>query len=223
MTEQSTLSPSRRVVSAPARAVHAILAISFGVAYLTGDSDFWQTVHVTIGYTVLAAIALRVLWGVVGPRSEQTKVWAHRTRAAGVWAKALVTRPRLQDMTPDKLAQHAVSLSIAALVSLLIIAAATGWLIGLEWSNGWVDDGLSEVHEFMANGAIAAVCLHLGAVLILAGSRGSGWVMRMWHGRIQGKGPDLVKHNSLFIALTITLATLGFWVASLTGWVQVVG
>jgi len=47
------------------RVFHWSLAVSFVVAWLSGDD--WKTLHLWAGYAVAALIALRLVWGVVGP------------------------------------------------------------------------------------------------------------------------------------------------------------
>ena len=213
--------PSRLVVSAPARAMHVILALSFAVAYLTGDSDFWQTIHFMMGYTILGAVGLRLMWGWIGPRSEQPKVWIARSKSAWAWAKGLTQWPALKDLTLDKVAQHAVSASIVAMLLLVVGTAMSGWVMSQDLGSGWVEDMLSEVHEFLAEATLIAIGLHLAAVAALTLFKGKGWPMRMWHGRVAGKGPDLVKSNGTAIALTLAALTAGFWIAAVVGWVPV--
>ncbi len=52
----------------PLRVFHWLLAGSFVGAFLTAESERWRDVHVVLGYTALAMVAFRVLWGVFGTR-----------------------------------------------------------------------------------------------------------------------------------------------------------
>ena len=58
------------VWDAPTRLFHWIVVASVIVAWATGEaeSDFWFDVHLAAGYTVLAALIFRVVWGFAGSR-----------------------------------------------------------------------------------------------------------------------------------------------------------
>ena len=47
------------------RVFHWSLATLFIVAYATGDEA--QLVHIVVGYSMVGLIALRVIWGFIGP------------------------------------------------------------------------------------------------------------------------------------------------------------
>ena len=226
MTDIPAQPKLRRAVSAPVRASHALLAVAFSVAYLTGDSDFWQTVHVAMGYTVLGVIVMRVLWGLVAARSEKPSVWASRAYASATALKVTVSSwfraPTLPVGGLEKVAQHVVNLSIVVLLLALLGASVSGYVMTLEWRMGWLEDALSETHELFSTACVVALCVHLGGVLALVFYRGSAWPMRMWHGRLAGNGPDLIKRNALWVAALMSLVTAAFWVAGIAGWVSVV-
>jgi cytochrome b len=220
MNDGHVVRGGRRVVSAPTRVLHGILVVSFGIAYLSADSDFWQTLHFTMGYTAVGAIALRLLWGMVGPRSEHPQVWLARARSVWAWTRSILTRPTLKELMPDKVAQHALGVSIIALLVFVVGAATTGWFMTLDWAGGWLGDAISELHEWLANAAVATLCLHLGSAGFLAWRRGAAWLMRMWHGRVPGAGPDLVKFNGTLVAVLLAAMTLTFWLGTWVGWIQ---
>ena len=53
----------RRVIDAFTQALHALMAVSFALAYITSEVDSLRLVHVTMGYTLGAVFVVRVLWG----------------------------------------------------------------------------------------------------------------------------------------------------------------
>ncbi|UFS56971.1 hypothetical protein LN050_03790 [Comamonadaceae bacterium M7527] len=122
----------------------------------------------------------------------------------------------------EKVAQHLVNLSVVLLLIALLATSISGYAMGLDWGMGGLEDGLSEVHELFSTVCVVALCVHLGGVLVLALYRGAAWPMRMWHGRVAGNGPDLIKRNAFWVATLMVLATVAFWVAGLTGWVSLV-
>jgi len=75
------------------RAFHWTVAVAFLVAYFTDDDVL--TIHVWAGYAIGAFIALRIVWGFVGPRHARfgdflfspVKVWRYAIELIGFRAK----------------------------------------------------------------------------------------------------------------------------------------
>src|SRR5665647_750717 len=61
------------------RVFHWSLATLFLVAYVTGDEI--ERVHVAAGYAIAGLIALRVVWGFVGPRHARFSNFVRSPRA----------------------------------------------------------------------------------------------------------------------------------------------
>jgi cytochrome b len=66
--------PRRRVVDAPTRMVHALLALNLLIAYVTGESEHWRALHITAGYSVAGLVAFRLVYGLLGPRPARLAV-----------------------------------------------------------------------------------------------------------------------------------------------------
>ena len=62
-TRSSTL-----VWDLPVRLFHWLLVLCFAGAWLTAESEHWRLVHVTLGYTMAALVAFRIVWGLLGTR-----------------------------------------------------------------------------------------------------------------------------------------------------------
>ena len=50
----------------PTRLFHWTLALSFLGTWLTTESDQWLSVHVFLGYLMMALVGFRLVWGLVG-------------------------------------------------------------------------------------------------------------------------------------------------------------
>ena len=194
----------RRVVDAPVRVMHWLLALSFLGAYLTADGERWRLVHVTLGYTLDGLLVASVRDGVLDPRPERLPMLWRKLQGAPAWLKAAASG-RIDW-------RQGQNLLLAATVALLLIVIAPLTLSGLgvyqEWGGG---DALEELHEFLGNGLLALVLAHVGAVLALSLLRRRNLVAPMLSGRTPGAGPDLVKRPFTGVAALLLAAVLTFW------------
>ena len=203
-----TASPTRRVLDAPTRAFHWLMAFSFLGAFITADGERFRLVHVTLGYTLAGLVAWRVLWGLLGPRPVRLGVWLGKLRGlrglvdviqAGRW--------------PLQAAQNvAQAAAVLGLLAAGVLVTASGYALYAELAGGRWEDALEEVHEFLGNGMLALVLAHIG--LVLAGSllRRQNQALTMVTGRAPGKGPDLAKRNLLPLGLLLLICVISFWV-----------
>lgn len=191
----------RRVVDAFTRALHALVAVSFGLAYITSEVDSLRLVHVTMGYTLGAVFLIRVMWGVVGPRRVKLKGLAGR----------LGTLDHSLEMIKSFDLQGLVKLLLAvSMVTLLLCSmavVASGYVTYLEWLGKWT----KEVHETLGNFMLLAVVCHVGVVTLLSMGKTDRQVRPMITGCVAGNGPDLVKHNLVAAALALLLVVVSFW------------
>ncbi|AIZ34056.1 cytochrome b/b6 domain-containing protein [Pseudomonas parafulva] len=141
------------------RLCHGSFAAVFVANYFLNDEgERW---HQWLGYYAAGCLALRVLWGFVGPRSA---------RWADFWP------------TPARLADHAKALlrgqpfhrlghsPIGALVMLAMLGCIGG--LGLsgflmrEVDALWGADWPANLHAWLADGLLVLVCVHLLAALV---------------------------------------------------------
>jgi cytochrome b len=199
---------SRRVLDAPTRVVHWLMALCFVGAYVTADGERFRMVHVTLGYTLVGLVGWRVLWGLAGPRQSRLAVWLGKLRGASSVVHAIKA-----GRMPLQAGQNV--LQAAAVLGLLVagvLVTATGYALFAEMAGGRWEDALEEVHEFLGNGMLALVLAHLG--LVLAGSvlRRQNQALTMITGRVPGKGPDVARRNLLPVGALVLIAVISFWV-----------
>jgi cytochrome b len=140
------------------RVFHWSLATLFVVAYATGDEI--ERVHIAAGYAIGCLLALRIVWGFVGPRHARfsnfvrppSEVLSHLRDVA------LRRAPRYVGHNP------AGGAMIIALMAMLAATSATGYMMTTDafWGAEWVE----EVHETLANLTVGLIAFHVLGVLI---------------------------------------------------------
>lgn len=202
----SAPAPGRRTIDAPTRMFHWLFALSFAGAYLSAESEHWRLVHVTLGYTMAGLLAFRLLYGLFGPQPVRLSVlWRKLTATAG-WLRGLL-QGQAFSMAHWRQGQG-VAMGAAVVVMLMLVVPVTlsGYALYNDWSGEWLED----VHEFFANIFLVMVFAHLALLAGLSLLRRRNLAWPMVTGRIEGKGPDLVRKNRGWLAALLLLAVLAF-------------
>lgn len=194
---------TRRMVDAPTRVFHWLLALSFVGAYVTAEGERWRLVHITLGYTMIGLVGFRLIWLWLGPRSSRWSAWAARMRAVGnTWQATRAGQVRWSAWQ--------AGLNTLALVGVLLMVVstvATGYVVDQEWLGDW----LEEVHEWAGNALLALVLVHVGLVLLGVWRKSGQPLQAMLTGRVQGRGPDLIDRNRVWLAALMLAAVGAFW------------
>ena len=174
------------------RVFHWALVVLFTVSYLTGEDE--SMVHIYAGYGVIALIAFRVLWGLVGTRYARFTDFVRGPRVAMAYARSLISGKPIHYLGHNPLGGWMV---IALLLSLtgacwsgleaygaeghgplarqqaLFIQSALdhGDEEGAEHDgeNGGENGGdefWEETHEVLSNLSLALVFLHIAGVVV---------------------------------------------------------
>lgn len=200
----------RRVVDAPTRTLHWLLALSFSGAYLSAESERWHLLHITLGYTALGLVLARLLWALLGPRRVRASVWWNKLRTLPAQLRAW--RQGRGSLAGGFQALNAVL--VLGLLASLLLTTLSGMGLELEWwrsAGEWLDEALEEGHELMGNLVLALALAHIGLVLGTSLLRGQNLAGPMLSGKSPGRGPDLVQRNGGLLAALILAAVLGFW------------
>ncbi|HEX2531187.1 MAG TPA: cytochrome b/b6 domain-containing protein [Burkholderiaceae bacterium] len=187
----------------PVRLFHWLLAFSFFGAYLTSESERWQLVHVTLGYTVAGLVAFRLLWGLVGTRHARFANFVRGPKAAVRYLVALLRR------RPEHHIGHnpAGALAIVALLGLSLLVVVSGWATYNDLAGEW----LEEVHEATASLMLAIVGIHIAAVFLSSWIHRENLVGAMISGRKSGRAEQGIRRAWRSVAAVMLVAVLGFW------------
>jgi cytochrome b len=157
------------------RVFHWSLAALFLVAFLTGDDI--ERVHIAAGYTIAGLVALRIVWGFVGPAHARFGNFVRSPRDVLAYLRdvALFRAPRHLGHNP------AGGAMIVALLVMLIGTSATGYMLTTDafWGVKWA----GEVHEVFANLTVALIVFHVLGVLLASFEHRENLVKAMITGR----------------------------------------
>lgn len=171
----ATVSATVKVWDPFVRVFHWSLASLFLIAYLTGDEI--EKVHIAAGYTIGGLVALRTVWGFVGPKHARFANFVRSPRVVLAYMRdvALLRAPRYIGHNP------AGGAMIVALLVMLAATAATGFSLTTDafWGVRWI----KEVHEAFANLTVGLVVLHVLGVVVASFEHKENLVKAMVTGR----------------------------------------
>lgn len=213
--------PSRRVVDAPTRMFHWLFALSFVSAYLTGDAEAWRALHVVLGYTMAGLLGFRVVYGLVGPRHARLSLLWGRLRGMPAWLVALRQGRAASAGHWRQAPVLAMALVVAALLAMVVPLVLSGYGTHNDWGDVLGGDWIEEVHEFFGDALLFLVLAHLLLIGLLSLARRRNQALPMLTGRVEGKGPDLVRKDRRWLATLLLLAVLSYgaweWIGSAGG------
>lgn len=187
----------------PTRVFHWTLVASFTGLFLTGDSERWREVHVLLGYTLVALLTFRVLWGFVGTRHARFTSFVQGPAAVRAYLAALLSRE------PQRHVGHnpAGAVAILLLIATGLLTGATGWLTYQEIGGEW----LEELHEFAANFMLAVVVVHVIGVLASSILHRENLIKAMWTGRKRGHADEGIRSRHALVGLLLMAGVAALW------------
>jgi cytochrome b len=204
-------SASRRVTDAPTRMFHWLFALSFLGAYLTADGERWRLLHVTLGYTMAGLLGFRVLYGLLGPRQAGLGLLWRKLTGAPAWLKSLTSASSWSGINWRQGQNLLMALAVFTLLVMVVPLTLSGYGTYNDWGDVLGGDWLEEVHEFFGEAFLVVVLAHLALIAALSLLRRKNQAAPMLTGRVEGAGPDLVKHNHAWLAALLLVAVLGYW------------
>lgn len=164
------------------RIFHWLLVVLIAAAWLT--SDELKTVHKAAGFAIAGLLALRILWGLIGPQHARFADFLRSPRAVAAYLAAMWRgdEPRFLGHNP------AGGAMVLALLLTIASTALTGWLQTTDAF--WGSSLMEEVHEVFANLILLLVAFHLAGVLLASLRHRENLVRAMIDGRKAPLGAD---------------------------------
>lgn len=139
--------------------------------------DDGKLAHRWIGYSVMALVGLRLIWGFIGTRHARFADFVSGPRALLAYLAAMRCgrEPRFIGHNP------AAAVMIIALLVLLNAIGVTGWMQTLDafWGAEW----LESLHGGLANLLVVLVGVHVGAAILESLRHRENLVLAMFTGR----------------------------------------
>jgi len=128
------------------------------LAELTFLDEDWP-IHRWAGYAVLALVALRLVWGLIGSRHARFSAFPPSLKAARVHLAELLRGRKEPYLSHNPLG----ALMTYNLWASLVVVCLTGILMTTKtfWGVDWVE----EFHEIVANWVLISVILHVAGVV----------------------------------------------------------
>jgi cytochrome b len=214
-------SASRRVLvwDLPTRLFHWLLVVLVIISFVTGKiGGNAMRYHEWSGFTILALLLFRLIWGVVGSRESRFVTFVRGPSTVVRYATTLLR----SDSTPFCGHNPLGGWSIIAMLLVLLVQAATGLFANddiitegplFDWVSKATSDWLTRVHKLNQEVIIALVCIHVLAVLFYLFHKRENLVKPMitgvkeWH----GTGPQPATGRSWIAAVIAALAALAVY------------
>lgn len=177
-----------KVWDLPVRLFHWSLAAAVLVAFVTEDDLLWA--HTWAGYSVLALVMLRWLWGFAGSVHARFSDFVRTPREILGYLRDVLAF-RAERHIGHNPAGGAMALALLILLPLVALSgmALYGYLEYAgplaDWLRTAPDDWggtLKEIHDFLAHLLLGLVGLHLAGVLAASLQHRENLVRAMWTG-----------------------------------------
>lgn len=171
------------------RIFHWTLVLSFFIAYIT-EEDF-LTIHSFAGYTVLALLLVRIIWGVVGTRHARFSDFTYSPKTIKTFIKDTLSLKAKRYLGHNPAGGAMIILMIIS----LLVTTLTGLAIyGIEEQAGplanWYtqkdsiwEDIFEETHEFFADFTLLLVFIHVAGVIVESFIHKENLVKSMFDGK----------------------------------------
>ncbi|PKH01988.1 cytochrome B [Psychromonas sp. MB-3u-54] len=142
------------------RFFHWTVAAMFLLNFLVFEEG--DTNHRWAGYYILAALAIRILWGFVGSKNARFKNFL--PTPSGIKHHLHLLKSKQFEVSKGH--NPIGGLMVFALLFCLLSSGISGWMMGLDAF--WGEDWLEEIHELIANTTMMLVVFHVSAVVLFS-------------------------------------------------------
>jgi cytochrome b len=157
------------------RLFHWSLVVAFFAAqFFTAEGDL---PHDIAGYTALGLVALRTVWGLIGPSHARFADFVPAPRRFFGYLGDMFARREVRTLGHNP----AGAAMIVALLVLVAAVSVTGWMLTTD--TFWGAEPVEKLHKYLAWGTLGLVGLHVGGVVYTSLRHRENLVIAMISGR----------------------------------------
>ena len=181
----------------PVRVFHWLLVVSFAGAWVTSESEAQQMIHYAFGYSAIALVVFRLVWGVVGTRYARFTQFIKRPSETMSYIKSLLTGKKHIGLGHNP----AGAFVMASLMTLILLIGLTGYWIVKEF----LGDVMSEVHETFSSLALMLIVIHVAGAITMSFLQKENLIKSMITGKKQGFPNQAIKYPMNLVGLLLGL------------------
>lgn len=181
----------------PTRVFHWLLVICFTGAWLTSESERLQMIHYAFGYSAVALVLFRLVWGFIGTKYARFSQFIKGPKEMIGHAKGLLGGH--QHIAPGHNPLGGIVMLGLMLVILLI--GLTGYWTVKEF----LGDFMSEAHEAIASFVLGLVVIHIAAAVIMSLLQKENLVWAMLSGKKNGLPEQSIRFPQYLIGILLVM------------------
>lgn len=181
----------------PTRVFHWLLVTCFTGAWLTSESERLQMIHYAFGYSAVALVLFRLVWGFIGTKYARFSQFIKGPKEMIGHAKGLLDGN--QHITPGH--NPVGGIVMLGLMLVILLIGLTGYLTVKEF----LGDFMGEAHEAIASVALGLVIIHIAAAVIMSLLQKENLVRAMLNGKKNGLPEQAIRFPQYLIGILLVL------------------
>lgn len=181
----------------PTRVFHWLLVTCFTGAWLTSESERLQMIHYAFGYSAVALVLFRLVWGFIGTKYARFSQFIKGPKEMIGHAKGLLDGH--QHITPGH--NPVGGIVMLGLMLVILLIGLTGYLTVKEF----LGDFMGEAHEAIASVALGLVIIHIPAAVIMSLLQKENLVRVMLNGKKNGLPEQAIQFPQYLIGILLVL------------------
>ena len=214
-----------RVWDLPTRLFHWLLVILVALSFVTAEiGGTTMQYHARSGYTILALLLFRFVWGFIGGRHSRFAAFVCGPVAVKKYAAGLLGRNH-----PPYLGHNPLGgWSVIAMLLALFVQAGTGLFANddimtqgplFAWVSNQTSNWLTRIHTFNQGVIVLLVCVHVGAIAFYFFFKGENLLQPMITGvkRWTGEAAESATDHIWPAIAVAALAAIAVWLLVRSG------
>ena len=193
----------------PTRVFHWLLVLCFAGAWLTSESERLQMIHYAFGYSAVALVLFRLVWGFVGTKYARFTQFLRGPNEMAGHIKSVLSSH--QHSSPGH--NPVGGIVMVGLMLIILLIGLTGY-----WGvKEFLGDFMSEAHEAIASLAVGLVIIHIAAAVIMSLVQKENLIRAMVNGKKQGLPEQAIRFPQYLIGFLLALGWMYFFYLVVSG------